>query len=58
MPISPSERSCFWGGWGGSLAVIDLDTRLTIAYVMNKMGSGTTGDSAGLILATYLSLAG
>jgi CubicO group peptidase (beta-lactamase class C family) len=60
MPISPSERSCFWGGWGGSLAVIDLDTRLTIAYVMNKMGSGTTGDMRGasLILATYLSLDG
>ena len=56
----PERALVLLGGWGGSLAVIDLDTRLTIAYVMNKMGSGTTGDmrGAGLILATYLSLAG
>jgi len=59
MPISPNPRACFWGGWGGSLALIDLDARLTIAYVMNKMGEGTVGDMRGanLILATYLSLA-
>ena len=59
MPISPNPRACFWGGWGGSLALIDLDARLTIAYVMNKMGEGTVGDMRGanLILGTYLSLA-
>ena len=44
MPISPNQRACYWGGWGGSLAVIDLDARMTFAYVMNKMGEGTTGD--------------
>ena len=43
-PISPNPRACYWGGWGGSLAVIDLDARMTFAYVMNKMGEGTTGD--------------
>ena len=42
MPISPNERACFWGGWGGSLAIIDLDAKVTIAYVMNKMGEGTS----------------
>ena len=47
MPISPNPRACFWGGWGGSLAVIDLDARMTFAYVMNKMGEGTTGDLRG-----------
>ena len=53
MPISPNERACFWGGWGGSLAVIDLDARMTFAYVMNKMGEGTIGDlRAATILAT------
>ena len=59
MPISPNERACFWGGWGGSLAIIDLDARVTISYVMNKMGEGTTGDMRGanLVLATYMSLA-
>jgi CubicO group peptidase (beta-lactamase class C family) len=44
MPLSPNQRACFWGGWGGSLAVIDLDARMTFAYVMSKMGEGTTGD--------------
>ena len=44
MPISPNQRACYWGGWGGSLAVIDLDARMTFAYVMNKMGESTTGD--------------
>ena len=59
MPISPNERACFWGGWGGSLAIIDLDARVTISYVMNKMGEGTTGDMRGanIVLATYMSLA-
>ncbi|MGE0540137.1 MAG: serine hydrolase domain-containing protein [Dehalococcoidia bacterium] len=60
MPISPSERSCFWGGWGGSLIVVDLDARMTVAYVMNKMGEGTLGDTrgAGIVAAAYASLAG
>lgn len=39
----PAGRVCWWGGWGGSLVVIDLDRRATFAYVMNKMGQGTTG---------------
>ena len=44
LPISPNARSCFWGGWGGSLMVNDLESNMTFAYVMNKMGEGTTGD--------------
>ena len=58
MPVSPNERACFWGGWGGSLAIIDLDARMTFSYVMNKMGEGTVGDmrGAGLLLAAYMSL--
>ena len=43
-PLSPNARACFWGGWGGSLVVNDLDAELTYAYVMNRMGEGTTGD--------------
>jgi len=59
MPISPSERACFWGGWGGSIIVIDLDQRMTYSYVMNRMGEGTTGDLRGAmpLLATYVALA-
>ena len=58
VPISPNARACFWGGWGGSLAVIDLDARMSFAYVMNRMGEGTVGDDRGasLLLATYMSL--
>jgi CubicO group peptidase (beta-lactamase class C family) len=39
------RRACFWGGWGGSLAYVDLDSHVSIAYVMNKMNSTTVGDS-------------
>ena len=58
MPLGPNERTCFWGGWGGSLAIIDLDARMSFCYVMNKMGEGTVGDlrGAGLLMATYMAL--
>jgi CubicO group peptidase (beta-lactamase class C family) len=46
IPLSPN-RACFWGGWGGSIVVNDLDKRMTAAYVMNRMGEGTTGDIRG-----------
>ncbi|MFE7723003.1 serine hydrolase domain-containing protein [Nocardia rhizosphaerihabitans] len=39
----PDERICFWGGWGGSMVVMDLDRRMTITYMMNKMGLGILG---------------
>jgi CubicO group peptidase (beta-lactamase class C family) len=57
-PISPNPRACFWGGWGGSLIVNDLDARMTFAYVMNRMGAGTVGDtrSAGPLMATYAAI--
>lgn len=43
-PISPNARVCYWGGWGGSLVVNDVDAGFTMAYVMNRMGEGTVGD--------------
>jgi CubicO group peptidase (beta-lactamase class C family) len=60
LPVSPNERVCFWGGWGGSLVVIDLDARLVACYVMNRMGEGTMGDMRGaaIVLSTYGALAG
>jgi CubicO group peptidase (beta-lactamase class C family) len=60
VPLSPNPRTCFWGGWGGSLAVVDLDARVTIAYAMNRMAQGLVGDIRGamLVLSTYSSLAG
>ena len=37
FPFSPNPRACFWGGWGGSLVVADLDARVSIAFAMNQM---------------------
>ena len=37
----------FWGGWGGSLSAVDLDARLSIAYVMNRMDADLMGDIRG-----------
>jgi CubicO group peptidase (beta-lactamase class C family) len=34
----PEGRVCFWGGYGGSFVIMDADRRLTISYVMNKLG--------------------
>lgn len=47
IPIAPTKRGCFWGGWGGSIVVNDLEHNMTITYVMNKMGEGTMGDARG-----------
>ncbi|OBI80081.1 serine hydrolase [Mycobacterium sp. E740] len=41
VPDIPDGRICYWGGWGGSMAVMDTDRRMTFAYVMNKMGQVT-----------------
>lgn len=43
LPYAPQGRVCYWGGWGGSLTILDLDTRTTISYVMNKMAPGIIG---------------
>jgi CubicO group peptidase (beta-lactamase class C family) len=58
VPLSPNPRSCFWGGWGGSLAVIDMDARMSVAYIMNRMAGGLVGDLRGalLVMAAYQSL--
>jgi CubicO group peptidase (beta-lactamase class C family) len=45
IPIGP--RGCFWGGWGGSIVMLDLSTRMVVSYVMNKMASGLVGDTRG-----------
>ncbi|MFC1947975.1 hypothetical protein ACFLXY_08670 [Chloroflexota bacterium] len=37
---SVNERAFSWGGAGGSMIVMDLDTRVSWAYAMNKMGYG------------------
>ena len=46
------DPACGWGGWGGSMVMVDLDARMTVAYVMNQM---LPSDSRGLgiVLAAY-----
>jgi CubicO group peptidase (beta-lactamase class C family) len=43
LPYVPDEKICFWGGWGGSVIIMDLGRRMTISYMMNKMGPGVIG---------------
>ncbi|WP_236669931.1 serine hydrolase domain-containing protein [Streptomyces antimycoticus] len=38
-----TRRTCFWGGWGGSMVVMHPDDGVTIAYAMNKMAPGIIG---------------
>ena len=59
VPVLPDARICFWGGYGGSMIVNDLDRRMTFSYVMNKMGPGIIGGprSDALIRAVYAALA-
>jgi CubicO group peptidase (beta-lactamase class C family) len=40
----PNPNTIYWGGYGGSLAVIDMDARASFGYAMNKMAGTTTGD--------------
>lgn len=47
IPLSPNPRSCFWGGWGGSICVVDVDAQVSIAYVMNKMAGGSSATCVG-----------
>jgi CubicO group peptidase (beta-lactamase class C family) len=51
-------RSCFWGGSGGSLIVIDFEERMTIAYVMNRTVGVPFGDprNVAIVEAAYRSL--
>jgi CubicO group peptidase (beta-lactamase class C family) len=55
VPYVPSGRTFFWGGWGGSLVVMDLDRRLTISYMMNRMAPGILGSdrSEAYVRAVY-----
>ena len=60
LTVSPNDRACFWAGSGGSLVVNDLDSRTTIAYVMNRMiddRSDPYQRGASIVMATYASLA-
>lgn len=50
-PENVRER---WGGWGGSIVINDLDHRITMAYMMNRMQAGLVGNDTSVALYTAL----
>lgn len=44
LPYIPEGRICFWNGWGGSIFIMDTERKMTITYVMNRMGQGFLGN--------------
>jgi CubicO group peptidase (beta-lactamase class C family) len=56
LPYVPTDgRLCLWGGWGGSIILVDVGRRMTLAYMMNQMAPGIIGGptAAELITAVY-----
>ena len=49
VPLGPD--ACYWGGYGGSLIIMDQGLELTVAYMMNRMDSALTGDVRGAGIA-------
>ncbi|MBT5276590.1 MAG: beta-lactamase family protein [Ilumatobacter sp.] len=52
VPYLPEGNYAYWGGWGGSSIIVDIDRKITFAYVMNRMDEGLLGDTRGIDLAT------
>jgi CubicO group peptidase (beta-lactamase class C family) len=42
----PEGKTCFWGGYGGSVAIMDVGRGVTITYMMNKMSQVGLGNDA------------
>jgi len=57
-PHLPGGRIASWGGWGGSVVIVDTDRNMVITYMMNKMQSGLLGDFRGinLVKAAYAAI--
>jgi CubicO group peptidase (beta-lactamase class C family) len=47
----PNPNTIYWGGYGGSLVIIDMDARTTFGYAMNRMAGTTQGDTRAFGLA-------
>ena len=59
MPMGPNKNTAYWGGWGGSMVVVDQDARMCVSYVMNRMEADLLGDMRGfgILQAAYASIA-
>jgi CubicO group peptidase (beta-lactamase class C family) len=58
IPFMPEGRVAYWGGWGGSMVINDVDRGMTFAYIMNKMSGGIVGSprSEAYLSALYSAL--
>ena len=36
-PLGTHDRTLWWAGWGGSMCIVDVKNRMTVAYAMNRM---------------------
>ena len=52
-PLGVNDRTLWWGGWGGSMTVIDLENRLTVSYVMNRMLADNDLRAARVVFAAH-----
>ena len=52
-PMSPAlhDEAMYWGGYGGSIILIDMKNNTTFSYAMNLMKGTTTGDMRAMTLA-------
>ncbi|GAA4623839.1 serine hydrolase domain-containing protein [Actinoallomurus vinaceus] len=48
------NHTCSWGGWGGSVVLVDFDHRMTVSYVMNQvLWDDGYSRGLGIVLAAY-----
>jgi CubicO group peptidase (beta-lactamase class C family) len=52
-PLGVNDRTLWWAGWGGSMCVVDVENRLTVAYAMNRMLGEGDLRAAGVIFAAH-----
>ncbi|RYN40434.1 hypothetical protein AA0114_g11053 [Alternaria tenuissima] len=58
MEWLPEGRICTWGGWGGSVVIMDVERKLTVTYMMNRMDATLLGGirTKSYIQAVYAAL--
>ncbi|MET0838982.1 MAG: serine hydrolase domain-containing protein [Marmoricola sp.] len=43
VPYVDQGKTCYWGGWGGSVIMCEVENGVTISYMMNRMAPGIIG---------------
>jgi hypothetical protein len=54
--LRSGKKTCFWYGTGGSLAIADLERRISVGYAMNQCQSGKNSLNGVYYRAIYESL--